>query len=72
MRRRAAGFGPRLRLDSTLMMHGHRLGGVTVVRGTVPMIDAYADELNQVWTNLINNAVDAMRGLGTLRGHDAG
>jgi signal transduction histidine kinase len=31
------------------------------------MIDAYAGELNQVWTNLINNAVDAMGGSGTLR-----
>jgi signal transduction histidine kinase len=57
-------------LDSTLVMLGHKLHGVTVVReyGTgVPMIDAYAGELNQVWTNLIDNAVDAMDGLGTLR-----
>lgn len=48
-------------------MLGHRLRGVTVVRRTVPMIDAYAGELNQVWTNLINNAVDAMCGSGTLQ-----
>ena len=57
-------------LDSTLVMLGHKLRGVTVVReyGTdVPMIDAYAGELNQVWTNLIDNAVDAMDGSGTLR-----
>ena len=57
-------------LDSTLVMLGHKLRGVTVVReyGTdVPMIDAYAGELNQVWTNLIDNAVDAMGGSGTLR-----
>jgi signal transduction histidine kinase len=56
-------------LDSTLAMLGHKLRGVTVVReyGTdVPMIDAYAGELNQVWTNLIDNAVDAMGGSGTL------
>jgi len=56
-------------LDSTLVMLGHQLRGVTVVReyGTdVPMIDAYAGELNQVWTNLIDNAVDAMGGSGTL------
>jgi signal transduction histidine kinase len=56
-------------LDSTLVMLGHRLRGVTIVReyGTdVPMIDAYAGELNQVWTNLIDNAVDAMGGSGTL------
>jgi signal transduction histidine kinase len=33
----------------------------------VPGIDAHAGELNQVWTNLIDNAVDAMGGVGTLR-----
>ena len=33
----------------------------------VPRIEAYAGELNQVWTNLIDNAVDAMAGRGTLR-----
>src|SRR5215217_8410898 len=57
-------------LNSTLVMLGHRLRGLTVVReyGTdVPMIDAYAGELNQVWTNLIDNAVDAMGESGTLR-----
>src|SRR5512132_1825797 len=45
-------------LDSTLVMLGHQLRGVTVVRDydpAVPMIDAYAGELNQVWTNLIDN-----------------
>jgi signal transduction histidine kinase len=57
-------------LNSTLVMLGHRLRGVIVVReyGTdVPMIEAYAGELNQVWTNLIDNAVDAMGESGTLR-----
>ncbi|HEX3196582.1 MAG TPA: ATP-binding protein [Propionibacteriaceae bacterium] len=57
-------------LNSTLVMLGHQLRDVTVVReyGTdVPMIDAYAGELNQVWTNLIDNAVGAMGGSGTLR-----
>jgi signal transduction histidine kinase len=57
-------------LDSTLLMLGHKLrGGVTVVRdyGEVPEVEAYAGELNQVWTNLIDNAVDAMDGKGTLR-----
>jgi signal transduction histidine kinase len=57
-------------LDSTLVMLGHRLRSVTVVRDyatDVPMIDAYAGELNQVWTNLIDNAIDAMDGPGTLR-----
>jgi signal transduction histidine kinase len=58
-------------LESTLVMLGHKLrDGITVVRdyGTgVPLIDAYPGELNQVWTNLIDNAVDAMDGGGTLR-----
>jgi signal transduction histidine kinase len=58
-------------LDSTLAMLGHKLGdGVAVVRdyrAGVPPIQAYAGELNQVWTNLIDNAVDAMEGTGTLR-----
>jgi signal transduction histidine kinase len=58
-------------LESTLTMMGHKIpAGVTIVRhyGTgVPRIDAYAGALNQVWTNLIDNAVDAMDGSGTLR-----
>jgi signal transduction histidine kinase len=33
----------------------------------LPRIEAYAGELNQVWTNLIDNAADAMSGAGTLR-----
>ncbi len=57
-------------LESTLVMLGHKLDGVEVVRdfGTdVPPIEAYAGELNQVWTNLIDNAIDAMDGAGRLR-----
>ncbi len=58
-------------LESTLVMLGHKLrDGVTIVReysADVPRIEAYAGELNQVWTNLIDNAVDAMAGRGTLR-----
>ncbi|HET7328929.1 MAG TPA: ATP-binding protein [Nocardioidaceae bacterium] len=58
-------------LESTLVMLGHKLrDGVTVVRDYgegVPGIDAYPGELNQVWTNLIDNALDAMAGAGTLR-----
>src|SRR4051794_8980362 len=49
-------------LESTLVMLGHKLrDGVAVVRaygGDVPLIDAYPGELNQVWTNLIDNALD--------------
>jgi signal transduction histidine kinase len=58
-------------LDSTLAMLGHKLGdGVTVLReyrADLPRIEASAGELNQVWTNLIDNALDAMDGTGTLR-----
>jgi signal transduction histidine kinase len=58
-------------IDSTLVMLGHKLnGGITVVRDyatDVPRIEANPGELNQVWTNLIDNAIDAMDGSGTLR-----
>jgi signal transduction histidine kinase len=58
-------------LQSTLVMLGNKLrDGVKVVRdygADVPRIEAYAGELNQVWTHLIDNAVDAMDGAGTLR-----
>jgi signal transduction histidine kinase len=58
-------------LQSTLVMLGHKLGdGITVERDYmpgIPRIEAYPGELNQVWTNLIDNAVDAMAGEGTLR-----
>ena len=33
---------------------------------TLPRIPAYASELNQVWTNLVDNAAAAMHGSGTL------
>jgi signal transduction histidine kinase len=58
-------------LESTLVILAPKLrGGVVVERdlgGDLPRIDAYEGELNQVWTNLIDNAVDAMDGAGTLR-----
>ncbi|MGH3912454.1 MAG: ATP-binding protein [Pseudonocardiaceae bacterium] len=57
-------------LDSTLVMLSRKLGeGVRVITDydpSLPKIPAYAAELNQVWTNLIDNAVDAMAGSGTL------
>jgi signal transduction histidine kinase len=58
-------------LESTLVMLGHKVGpDVTVVReypSGLPRLDAFPGELNQVWTNLIDNALDAMGGEGTLR-----
>jgi signal transduction histidine kinase len=57
-------------LDSTLMMLSGKIPpGITVVKEydrSLPQIPAYAAELNQVWTNLIDNAVSAMNGTGTL------
>jgi signal transduction histidine kinase len=57
-------------LDSTLVMLTHKIGnGVKVVKDydrTLPEIPATPAELNQVWTNLIDNAVQAMNGAGTL------
>jgi signal transduction histidine kinase len=57
-------------IDATLTMLGHKLGeGIKVVRDydrTLPHIAAFPGELNQVWTNLIDNAIDAMGGQGTL------
>lgn len=57
-------------LEDTLTILHHKLKhGIEVVRNygaDVPRIDAYAGELNQVWTNIIDNAVQAMDGEGVL------
>jgi signal transduction histidine kinase len=56
-------------LSSTLLMMSAKLHGITVVKEydkTLPKIPAYAAELNQVWTNMIDNATQAMGGSGTL------
>jgi signal transduction histidine kinase len=57
-------------LDATLVMLARKLGDdIRVVKDydrALPAIPAYPAELNQVWTNLIDNAVDAMHGKGTL------
>jgi signal transduction histidine kinase len=54
-------------LESTLTMLKHKLEtGIEVVRDydrSLPKLPAYAGELNQVWTNLVDNAVDAMDGM---------
>jgi signal transduction histidine kinase len=57
-------------LENTLIILNHRLKqGIKVnkhyARG-LPHIEAYASELNQVWTNIIDNAIDAMEGKGEL------
>lgn len=57
-------------LDSSLLMlRGKLKQGVQVHReydDEVPQIQAYGSELNQVWTNIIDNAVDALNGYGEL------
>nr|WP_240896026.1 ATP-binding protein [Kineococcus siccus] len=57
-------------LDSTVRMLGHKLRGIAVLREfdpALPRVSAYGAELNQVWTNLLDNAAAAMGGRGTLR-----
>ena len=57
-------------LENTLVIMQHKLKqGVTVKREytpDIPRIEAYASELNQVWTNIIDNAIDAMNGKGEI------
>jgi signal transduction histidine kinase len=58
-------------LNSTLIMLGHKLkkGDVEVVRDYekgLPHVCGHAGELNQVWTNLIDNAIDAVDGQGRI------
>ncbi len=57
-------------LEDTLIILKHKLGtGITLrreyARG-LPRIEVFGSELNQVWTNLIDNALDAMQGHGEL------
>ena len=58
-------------LDNTIKIFGHWLKkGITVTRdydSELPRVCAYGGALNQVWTNLIDNAIDAMNGSGELR-----
>jgi signal transduction histidine kinase len=58
-------------LESTLTILGHKLKhtDIDVVRrygGDIPRMAVYGSQLNQVWTNLIDNAIDAMGERGTL------
>ncbi|MGA2052368.1 MAG: ATP-binding protein [Opitutales bacterium] len=56
-------------IESTLTMLGHKLKNVTLVRAfdhSVPRIMAHGSELNQVWTNLIDNAIHAVNGTGKI------
>ena len=62
-------------LRSTMMMFGDKIGmagkgkPITLVKDmdhTLPQLQCYPGDLNQVWTNIIDNAIQAMDGHGTL------
>jgi signal transduction histidine kinase len=58
-------------LETTLTILNHKLKrGVAVRREYEPvplLVNSFGSELNQVWTNIIDNAIDAMGGKGELR-----
>jgi signal transduction histidine kinase len=58
-------------LETTLTILNHKLKhGVVVQREYEPvplLVNSFGSELNQVWTNIIDNAIDAMGGKGELR-----
>lgn len=58
-------------IDSTLVILQSKLQERVQISRTyaddLPLIEAYGSELNQVWTNLIDNAVDAINGEGEIR-----
>jgi signal transduction histidine kinase len=58
-------------LETTLTILNHKLKqGVAVVRDYQRdplLVNSFGSELNQVWTNIIDNAIDAMHGKGELR-----
>jgi signal transduction histidine kinase len=56
-------------LENTLAMFGSRLGDVEIIREyepDLPIISAYGSELNQMWTALIENALDAIKDHGRI------
>lgn len=55
--------------ETTLtILHNKLKHGITIVKEfeAIPEVKCYADQLNQVWTNLINNAIEAMKGNGRI------
>jgi signal transduction histidine kinase len=57
-------------LENTLVILRHKLKqGIEIVREydqAIPPLSAYGSELNQVWTNIIDNAIDALDGKGQI------
>jgi signal transduction histidine kinase len=56
-------------LDDTLIILRNKLSGIQVTLDyakDIPHIEAYGNELNQVWTNILDNAISAMQGSGKI------
>jgi signal transduction histidine kinase len=56
-------------LDDTLVILRSKLSGIQVTQDyakDLPLIEAYGNELNQVWTNILDNAISAMEGSGKI------
>jgi signal transduction histidine kinase len=55
-------------LETTLVLLHHALRDIVIERqyGVLPRVPVFVDELNQVWTNLISNAQQALAGKGTI------
>ena len=61
-------------IDGTLMILGHRLNGnrnckaIKIVKeyGDIPLVNCYAGQLNQVFMNILSNAIDALQEKGDL------
>jgi len=64
-----ADVDPHQGVDDTLLLFGHALREVEVIKqyAELPAIECRAGEINQVWTNVISNALQAMNNKGTLR-----
>ncbi len=61
-------------IDDTILILGPRLEGITITRDydpALPCIEAHGSELNQVWTNLLENAADAIAQRRVEEGDDA-
>lgn len=59
-------------LENTLIILRSKLAGIQIIReyaSNLPRIEAYGSELNQVWTNILDNAAYALEGHGSIRLH---